>query len=125
MAKYLEPTEMDALEIFHLKMRLHQTEIDLLKEQDIQRALRSQALTEKMAALKWEIESLKFPDKKAWDRLVLAQAALDTVKRVHKEYIDTLKVRFEIPEDEDFGYDPDSGQVVTREEARLTVEDMD
>lgn len=125
MAQFLDRTEMDMLEIFHLKTKVHQGEIDLLKEQDLQRGLRAQALTEKMTALKWEIESLRLPDKKIWDRLMSTQTTLEKVKAEHRECIKVLKEKYNIPDEEDLGYDPSNGQIITREEARLSLDDWE
>ena len=117
MPEFLSQDELLHLENFQLKIQLNDEKISGLKETDGHRALRSEMLLARIDALRLEVESLKLPDKKLYDQLVLRMAQAEHLRQENKRFVDGLKEKYHFPEDEDFGYNPDDGMIICRDEA--------
>ncbi len=124
MPNFLTRDELLTLENFHIRLELTDARIAQLRENDSYRALRSEMLTERINAIRLEIESLKLPDKKLYDTLVMRVAERERLQGENKVFVDSLKEKYDFPLEEDFGFDPDTGQIVTREEERLGLDDQ-
>lgn len=117
MPEFLSQDELLHLENFQLKIQLNDEKISGLKETDGHRALRSEMLLARIDALRLEVESLKLPDKKLYDQLVLRMAQAEHLRQENKRFVAGLKEKYHFPEDEDFGYNPDDGMIICRDEA--------
>lgn len=124
MPNFLTKDELLTLENLHVRMELSDARIAQLRETDNYRALRSEMLTERINAIRLEIDALKLPDKKLYDTLVMRVAERERLQGENRVFVDSLKEKYNFPLEEDFGFDPDTGQIVTHEEERLGLDDQ-